>query len=368
MKKVLAVMLAISLCIGLCGCSAWLDGSYHSVRPHQDDDQEQLQQTMTATSYRQLQSLLTELVENGQASGVIDMAGYTDAQLRSFMDQAIRYVLSYNPIGAYAVEDITYDIGTAGGKPAIALQIRYLHNRSEILRIKQLDSTMAREMIWRALVDCEAGLVLRVNDYTDMDFVLLVEDYAEKYPEYCIEVPQVSVVTYPNSGSDRVLELTFTYTTNRDSLRSMQSYVTPVFEAAELNVRGEETEAAKFALMYTFLMERSDYQPGTSITPAYSLLRHGVGDSKSFAMVFAAMCTRAGLECRMVTGTRDGEPWVWNLICEDGTYYHIDLLREGNDGKLTHLTEADLVSYVWDYSAYPATGGDSEEISQTEEP
>lgn len=366
MKKSLIAMLILCLCVSLCGCDSWLDGSYHSVKPHQDDRQEQLQENMTASSYSELHNLLAELIENGQQTGVINMSGFSDDQLQDYMDQAIEQVIQHNPIGAYAVDQITYDLGTAGGVPAIAVNITYVHNRSEILRIKKMDMDAAREMIWRALSDCEAGIVMRISDYRDEDFALLVQNFAEANPEYCMETPQVTVVTYPQEGSDRVLELTFTYQTNRDSLRSMQAYVKPVFEAAELNVQGEETQSAKFALMYAFLMERSDYQLETSITPAYSLLRHGVGDSKAFAMVFAAMCNRAGLECQMVTGTREGEPWVWNIICEDGVYYHIDLLREANEEKLTRLTAEDLQNYVWDYSAYPASGGDTaEETDET---
>ena len=138
----------------------------------------------------------------------------------------------------------------------------------------------------------------------------------------------------------------------------LQKYVKPVFAAAELNVSGEETQGAKFALMYAFLMERSEYQLETSITPAYSLLRHGVGDSKAFATVYAAMCSRAGLECQVVTGTREGNPWVWNIICEDGIYYHIDLLGKSDEGRLLRLTQEDMQSYVWDYSSYPATGSE----------
>lgn len=366
MKKVLTVLLAVCLCFSLCACSSWLDGSYQSVRPHQDDRQEQLQETMTASSYRELLTLLSEMVENGQQEGVINMPGFAENQLKTLMDQAIAYTLEYHPIGAYAVDGITYDLGTAGGKPAFAVNISYLHSRTEILRIKKLNMETAQEMIWRALDDCEAGIVMRVSDYRDQDFALLVQNFAEAYPEYCMEIPQVSVVTYPQSGSDRVLELTFTYQTNRDALRSMQGYVKPVFEAAQLNVQGEETQSAKFALMYSFLMERNDYQLETSITPAYSLLRHGVGDSRAFAIVFAAMCTRADLECQTVTGTKDGAPWTWNIICEDGVYYHIDLLQETNEGKLTRLTEEDLQSYVWDYSAYPEAGGNTEEPMETE--
>ena len=368
MKKVLTVLLALCLCFSLCACGSWLDGSYHSVQPHQDDRQEQLQETMTAFSYRELLSLLCEMVENGQQTGVIDMPGFAENQLKTLMDQATVYVMQYHPIGAYAVNKITYDLGTAGGKLALAVSIAYDHSRTEILRIKKLrDMDAVGEKIRQALADCDAGLILRVENYADVDYALFVQDYAEQYPEFCMEIPQITVVTYPQIGADRVLELTFSYQTNRDALRSMQSYVRPVFEAAELNVQGEESQSAKFARMYAFLMERSEYQLETSITPAYSLLRHGVGDCRAFAMVFTAMCTRAGLECRTVTGTKGGEPWAWNIICEDGVYYYIDLLSEFNEGKLTHLTAENLQSYVWDYSAYPETGGDTQEPTEAGE-
>ena len=134
----------------------------------------------------------------------------------------------------------------------------------------------------------------------------------------------------------------------------MQNYVQPVFHAASLNVSGEDEESVMFSRMYAFLMERNDYQVETSITPAYSLLRHGVGDSKAFATVYAAMCSDAGLECHVISGTRSGEPWVWNLICQDGVYYHVDLLRSNAAGELNLHSDNEMDGYVWDYTAYPA--------------
>ena len=100
-------------------------------------------------------------------------------------------------------------------------------------------------------------------------------------------------------------------------------------------------------------MERFDYKVETSITPSYSLLRHGVGDSRAFATVYAAMCRAANLECIVVTGTRSGEPWSWNMICEDGYYWHVDLLNSNEKGKFEKKLDADMEGYVWDYSAYP---------------
>ena len=104
-------------------------------------------------------------------------------------------------------------------------------------------------------------------------------------------------------------------------------------------------------------MERFDYKQETSITPAYSLLRHGTGDSRAFAQIYAAMCRDSGLTCMSVTGTREGEPWTWNIILDGEAYYHVDLLRCSEIGKYQEWTDEEMEGYVWDYSAYPACSG-----------
>lgn len=363
MKRKLTLFLLVLLCLMLSGCNLSIDGNYHSVQPHQDERVEQLRESVTAASYTELREVLTQLIENGQQSSVIYMSGFQTERITDYMNRAIGLIKRENPVAAYAVEKITYDIGTNSGMPAIAVKIEYLHNRSEILRIrKAVDMQAAFLMIENALYDCEAGLLVRVNAYEEVDFTLWVQDYVEAHPDICMETPQVIAVSYPETGKDRLLELSFIYQTNRESLRTMQQYVRPVFEAAVLNVSGEETQYDKFSLMYSFLMERNEYQLETSLTPAYSLLRHGVGDSKTFATVYAAMCRRADLDCQVVTGTKDGVPWVWNIISLDGEYYHIDLLDEGNESKFRLLTFEDMHGYVWDYSAYPQTGDAETEL------
>jgi len=355
MKRYIPVLFIISLCLLLTGCDLWMDGSYHSVEPYKQEYVEPSPESSEVTTYEQLQEVLVELVANGTQESVVYMLGFDHNELDGIVDRATDYVTQDDPIGSYAVEHIDYEIGTNTGRTAVAVHITYIHNRAEILRIRQMeDMEQTGEAIYQALKDCEAGVVLLVEEYTETDFTQKVQDYVDANPLYCMETPQVTATVYPQSGKRRVVELTFTYQTSRESLRTMQNYVEPVFRAAYLNVSGEENERTKFERMYSFLMERSDYTVETSITPTYSLLRHGVGDSKAFATVYAAMCRQAGLECQVVTGTRESTPWVWNMICEDGRYSHVDLLASINAGRLIRQYDPDMSGYVWDYSAYPA--------------
>lgn len=352
MKRLVCIYLA-ALCLVLAGCD-WMEGNYHSVTLHEAHAQSSDNSDMSAGNYRELCDALESMVAAGREKGIIYVTEYDQSRVSSGMTTAVRNTLTNSPLGAYAVEEITFDLGTNGGKSAVAVEITYIHGRREIQRIQQLENMeQAQKAIFTALKECDSGLVLWVERYTEQDFTQLVDDYAELYPQYMMEVPQVVASTYPERGSSRILELKFSYQNSREDLRKMQSYVTAIFEAAGLYVSSDDTDAVKLSQLYSFLMERFDYQVDTSITPSYSLLRHGVGDSKAFAMVYAAMCRQAGLECHVVTGTRGGEPWYWNIVLDGENGYHVDLLRCSEQGGLAKLTDGAMTGYVWDYSAYP---------------
>ena len=359
-RYALTMILLFSILLG--GCESWMNGSYLSVKPHQEQDSRPGNGSSEVASYLELRDALSDLVAGGIQKGVIYITGFEEATIRSYMDNAIRYVRTNTALGAYAVDKISYDLGTNSGKQAAAVEITYIHNRSEILRIKSAeDMDAAVDMITSALEKCDASVVLRVREFADKDFTQLVQDYMDAHPESCMEMPQVTAAVYPDSGVERVIEVTFTYQTSREALRAMQERVRPVFASARLYVSGDAPVQQKYAQLYSFLMERYDYTVETSITPSYSLLCHGVGDSRAFAVTYAAMCTQAELECWVVSGTRAGEPWFWNIICDDGTYYHVDLLLCNSAGGFQGWLDENMVGYVWDYSAYPVCKAPEEE-------
>ena len=351
--KLRSTAFALLLCLLLTGCTNVFDGEYTSVKPHQQQTASSGKQTESASNSVQLYAALVDLIEAGTEEKVISVVNYDQSRVQSDMQRAITDAFARNPIAAYAVEDIKYELGKSGGQLALAVDISYAHDRTEIRRIKQVRGIEeAVNAISSALNQCEVAVVLQIRNYEETDFVQVVESYAFDNPQNVMELPQVTVGIYPESGSNRVVELRFTYQTSRDSLKSMQSQVQPVFASAALYVSGDGEDQEKYSQLCSFLMERYDYQLQTSITPAYSLLRHGVGDSRTFAVVYAAMCRQAGLECQVVSGTKAGESHYWNIVCDEGVYYHVDLLA----GAFRELTDAQMTGYVWDYSAYPVCG------------
>ena len=356
MKRLVPIFLAA--CLLLTGCG-WLDGSYSSVTPHQQQSVGNDSQVEVAENYLQLRTALETMVSAGVENSVISVKDFLPQQLSDSMEMAVRYVKSSYPIGAYAVEEISFEVGTIGGISAVAVEITYVHEKSEIQRIRRVeDMDQAKELIHNALTDYQSGLVLLIGSYQAADIQQLVDDFAAANPSVVMETPEVTAQTYPETGRERVLELKFTYQSSRDTLRSMREVVQRVFDSAALYVSHDAQDAQKLSQLYAFLMERFDsYQVKTSITPSYSLLNHGVGDSAAFAEVYAEMCRHAGVECQVVVGTRRGEPWCWNIVQDDGYYFHVDLLACQARGGFRCLTDAQMADYVWDYSAYPACTG-----------
>ena len=351
--KLRLIMLLLATALLLGGCS-WPDGNYHSVTPHREQSSSIRTENLTVSNYDELVQAMEAIVSKGTETCVINTVNYDSEMLEKDLSETVYYIRRLYPVGAYAVEELDYEVGRNVGKTAIALNITYRHSRMEIQKIrKEKDADGVRNRIGAAMDAFDAVLVVQMEDYEQLDVTQIVQEYALQNPHTVMEIPQVASEVY-GIGKSRVLELTFSYQTNREALRSMQSQVKPVFDSAVLYVSGEGSESQKFSQLYAFLMERFDYKVETSITPAYSLLRHGVGDSRAFATVYAAMCRASGLECVVVTGTRSGEPWSWNMICQDGNYWHVDLLRCNEQNKFLKQMDMEMNGYVWDYSAYPS--------------
>ena len=347
-RRVAALTLAAVL--GLSGCN-WMDGSYVSVTPHQVGLSQTVEgDTPTVSSYVELRSALVRMVDEGSTEGRFILLEYPRETAMADLERAMEYVTESYPIGAYTVESIEKNLGAN----AVSVDITYRHTRQELDRIRTVRGMeSARQAVADALDECAEQLVLQISGYRDTDFTEMVQSYAWLNPDRVMEVPYIDIQVCPDQGDTRVVELRFDYMTDRETLRSMRQQVQPVFSSAALYVTGQGTEQMKFSQLHAFLMERFDYTFQSSRTPAYSLLCEGIGDSRAFAQVYAAMCSRIGLEAMSVSGTKAGEKHHWNLVQINGVWYHLDLLGVA---WFEPMADAEMVGYEWDREAYPSAG------------
>lgn len=352
MKRI--VVLVVVCCLLLSGCSAWMSSSYSSVESHLEFAQSEDRLVFPVSSYTQLNKALISMIREGATRGALSVQYAEEDEIRADMDQAIEEICRDNPFAVYTVENIDYECGSGSGGKTVSVKITYLQDRVRANKIQRVQNTeQAKRLVAQQLEACEDGLVLYVDALEQVDYAQIVEDYALSNPHTVMEIPVVAVSRYPEQGQQRVIELKFIYQTNRDELRALRNKVTPVFASALQHSTGNWTAEEKLSRLYSFLMGRYDeYQIQVSDTPAYSLLLHGIGDCRAFAMVYGAMCRQTGIDSRVVLGSCNGEPWAWNAVKIGGVYYYIDLLRCSQERKFALRTQEEMSEYDWDYAAY----------------
>ena len=356
MKRLFVLLGSMLLVAGLTGCAFWMNSDYLSVTPHVEQSINDDDDVVLIENYSDVEVALSSLVEHANERITFSMTFVDEAIAEMYMENAARYIQLDHPIGVYAVEKINYEIGVSRDVSVIACNITYRYDRGQILRIKKAANMQeVSSEVYESLNNCELFTTVLVDDYVDTDIPQIVQTYAEINTNLVIETPTVNVSVYPDHGKRRVLDIFYTYQTNRDSLRNMREKVANVFTSAELYVKESGQVLDIYTKLFSFLMERSEYKFETSITPSYSLLYHGVGDSRAFANVYAAMCRQSGLDCRVVSGTKNGVPWCWNLVRYRGQYHHVDVIESDKIGQLQLLPDSEMIGYVWDYSAYPTT-------------
>ena len=346
---ILATLCVIGLLLAGCGSGA----PYVSVTPHAEQPNQPMSDSIEVSSFSQLKEEISNVISTGAQECIIYLNDLEEQVAIFYMDAAIRQIVSNDPLGVYAVNEINYEMGTNAGRAAVAVSIAYKHGRGEILRIKSApDMDQVFQIVATALESRSELVAVLVQGYEQSDVQAFVSKYAADHPDVVMEEPEVAVSTFPSTGEERVLEIVFHYQTGREEQQKMAEQIKPVFTSAELYVTGNATEVRKAEQLYSFLMERFDYQIEASKTPTYSLLQNGIGDSRAFACVYAQMCRMAGIDCWAVKGEYLGAERWWNgFVLNDG-YYYVDLLRCNELGSYQMMTDRQMSGYNWDRQIY----------------
>ena len=353
------IVLCLALAVLLSGCR-FLPDSYVSVTPHADSFPQKTEEALMVENYTELKNALLSLVEEGAEEAELTTGAYS-GDIEQDYDTAVAYITGINPTGAYVVDSIDKEIIRAGTYYKLNLKISYRRSHAELAKAKTVRGSIGtRNAVAAAVGDSAERLLLRISGYEEMDFDAMVDELsAQDITRVMARPTTVSAEVVPNSGSVRIVELDFTYPREPAELRVMQNAVNTIMNSAYGYVRFVKSDLERAILLYSFLTERHDYIVQSSETPAYALLCEGVADSRAFAEVFGVMCNRAQVKCTVVHGTKNGEPYEWNILeLESGTW-HIDVLADEQAGmrEPNLRTDAEMGGYSWDTQAYPVCSG-----------
>ncbi len=343
----------------LAGCTrikgGFVSNDYLSVTPHDEDyDQMENEDALEAATYDEIVEAILTFVEARKESGVIRIAGY-DGDVPDAVAQAVYEVMRFTPYGAYYVDYINHDCSRIVSFYEARLYLTYREGVAEQMQSVRGDWAQAMQL-YQAMEEHRDAVTLYVSAYTELDFQQLADEYFAAHAETVIVCPQVSAKTYPENGDVRIVELELDYGMDPSLVAARAQAVETALASAVAFSQYRQTETEKMELLWSFLMDRFQYNMGRSEMPIYALLCEGVADSDAFARTLQVLCDRMEIECHTVAGYRDGEAYTWNIVQLDGQYYHIDLMqgmRSEAEG-LVLYDDAQMEQYEWDQAAYPA--------------
>lgn len=346
-----AALAALTL---LSGCSAMLERTHTDVQPHtQAVIPAQDGTALEVQSYQELVSVVLHLVSQHSAEGIIRLYNYT-GEAEADVERACREVARLEPLGAFAVEEIRWDLSRIVSFYEAQLDITYRRSREETAKIVSVTGSSAIKLqLGQALAGLEESALLHISYYSgseDSLFTLLQQAYYDT-PISAFGLPQTSISIYPESGgTQRIVEFHFTYPDQLDELSRRQQAL--LLAADALLAEGEMWDAQS---LYDLLTATARFQRGEGGGSTDSALVEHAANAEGLALAYKLLCDRAGITCTVVQGT--GAAPFWNIVSTASGSRHVDCanLRFG----LTDLQLSQWPEYQWS-GPYPLCRDGSE--------
>lgn len=348
-KRVLA--LAVAGCLLLSGCKAMLERSYSVVTPHADrPTTAEDPSVLRVENYRELVSAVLYLVDQGAEEGVIQLHNY-DGEEETDLTAACLEVSTQDPLGAYAVDYIKHELSRVVSYYQATLSIHYRRSEEQRAGIVSVNGDRAiREALQTALEELSTEAVLRVpyffGDEETVKVLLREAYYAD--PALALGFPEAEVSLYPDSGRERIVEITLGYPEEIETLKEKRGELSHRVEellGAEGSPVGEE--AVRLALETLWKGGEAPDGGSTEVaydpeggSTAYAALVEGRADSEGMALGFALLCERLGVPCTVREGTLNGQRQFWNVVeLPEGESLYIEAFRGPEWDVSVHLRE-----------------------------
>ncbi|MBR5533890.1 MAG: hypothetical protein IKU62_03510 [Ruminiclostridium sp.] len=215
-KRILALTLLCTFLLS--GCSM-LERSYVASTPHVPfSDEDNDPSILRAETYQGLVSALLHLVGQGKETGVIRLYQFVSitGSAASDVDRACLEVTQEDPLGAWAVDYIKYDVSQTSSYYEVNVKVAYTRTPEEIAQVISVtgSSAVAREL--RELLPAlPSQAVFRISYFSQEDSAeTLSQAVREAYADLEEPLPSLTDVTvtlHPDSGEQRVAEIHMTW-------------------------------------------------------------------------------------------------------------------------------------------------------------
>ena len=361
MKKFAAILICIAMLFSS-ACASIFSADHYESYPFTEPEGEHGAQEQEIRNYSSLKGAIMELVQNHTEQASFRFGSYSGSLVDDLAAVCVE-IKTEDPLGAYAVDNISYDTSRIVSYYTSEINITYRRSAQEIGAIQSVSGLGEFGSFIRRMMDeyAPSGVVRVYSSVVNEDYIArLVEDSYYSDPLLSVLRPAVKVSAYPASGAERIYEISLDYGLEHDELLALDEELgLRLEELASSLGEGDSLNLALRCAVQLSNMVNMEQESCLYPATAYGALVEGSDEPFGLAMAYKALCTRLGIDCHVVRGEHSGEgvdDHAWNIIAIDGEYYHVDISRF--DHRAFLLSDEDIWGeYYWDKDAYPSCHG-----------
>ncbi len=211
MKRLLALASAL-LC--LTSCASMLERDYTATADHVENPPPQMDAAYRVETYPALLSALLSYVEEGMEAGALHFPTTYAGNLTVDLEKARRHLLEEDPLGNYALADMSFHTSKIVAYYEAELTFTYKVDKGELTSLTRVGGQGALADLLAESVerrDSRRAVYLTLYPEEDEQFfsdalTQALEGWDEAEPQ-----PRLTVTLYPETGSRRVAALELEY-------------------------------------------------------------------------------------------------------------------------------------------------------------
>lgn len=363
-NRICILLLAGLMLLTASGCASVFETEYDYEEPVTGGFGALSGDVTELSNYSMLKTAITDMISRHEESREFRLTNYNGSPSEDLA--AVCYeIKSANPLGAYAVESLSYDTNYVVSYYMANIYISYQRTAEEIDSICFARTQPEFDELLHGAVDQHLeSIVIRIySQAVDEAYIrhLVRRHYFDDAVTTVLE-PKVSVSSWPGEGANRIYCIDLDYGWDGNRLQAMSAELSEVLDAAASALT--ETELPQLALEAAVWLSGNCTEDGGTEYPdtAYGAAVEHAENSQGVALAYRALCARLEIPCTVVEGSvgaMGAEPHFWNIIELDGDSYHVDVFAMAEDPAKAFLLNDDALwgTYIWDTEDYPACSG-----------
>lgn len=348
--RLTALLLAMAMLLS--GCASMLQRSYSSSVEHVEYTVTEDSSTLRAETYRGLVDAILYFVNEHAEQGVVRLYNYT-TDVDTDLDAACQEVMQEDPLGAFAVESIDCQSARIVSYYEVTVSLTYSHTAQEVDAIQLVTGTSSiRQKLQQAVSAFSSSLVLRSSYFTGGESdvrAMAVQAYYDT-AQSAFGMPDISVAVYPDSGAQRIIEVTFRWPESQEKLteRSVDLLVLARQLLGADPPAGESYTPQELTAILQ--ANTSAMDPGGASDP-YSALSGADSNQLAHTLALELLFQLAEIDVTLVTGMDSLGDTCWLIVDTDVGYRHLLLTAE--EPQLYTDLELTALGYLWNGDLYP---------------